>query len=74
MPEVRQEVIVATAALVTVLLGVIGYQALTAPKRKAPFAPKKAACEPSGGKEEKSTELKSAPAKGDFGGGKILEK
>jgi hypothetical protein len=77
MTEVRQEVICATAALVAVLLGVIGYQALNSSSKKAPFNPKKATCEPkaaSGSEEKKSAPVISNVKKNEGLSGKILEK
>jgi hypothetical protein len=41
MTEVRNEVIVATAVLVSALVAVIGYQYVTYPKATVHFAPKK---------------------------------
>jgi len=42
MTEVRNEVIIATAVLISALVGYIGYQSMQ--KQKSPFAPKKATC------------------------------
>ena len=53
MPEVRKEVIVVTAVLVSVLVSIIGYQALYNKNCKKPFVPKKAIVQ---GNEKSNTE------------------
>lgn len=76
MTEVRNEVIVATAVLITALVAVIGYQYVNGPQKKAAFAPKKAQCEAKSAKE--IAEARSAPNKDILSeekiGGRILEK
>ena len=83
MPEVRQEVIVATAVIFSALVAYIGFQSLypaqnpaAFEKQKEPFSPKKATVPKA--KEEIKAEPKVAPNKSTLEGesfrGKILEK
>lgn len=82
MTEVRNEVIVATAVLISALIAVIGYQALNPAGKKAPFMPKKATCAAKSPADEPPKEQKVAQVKvaqKDVGGtenrvgGRVLE-
>lgn len=63
MTEVRNEVIVATAVLISALVAVIGYQALNPAGKKAPFKPKKPTCAAKSPSAEPPKEQKVAQAK-----------
>ena len=75
MPEVRQEVIIATAVVLSALVTYIGFQAMY-PQTKASFSPKRATVKK--GKADSGAEAKVAPNKNNLSeekvGGKILEK
>lgn len=60
MTEVRNEVIVATAVLVSALVALVGYQYATRSKAQEHFAPKKPTCE---AKPEVHSIKKNAPSK-----------
>lgn len=78
MPEVRQEVIIATAVILSALVTFIGFQTLYPETRKRVFAPQKPTKSAETAEAKPADTKKSAPHKDNLPrekfAGKILEK